>query len=289
MFSKLVNMIVRSPYYSKRTQEIVYIIPHCTDAHMTAARIGKSFESRPKDKEASCNYGCGSDGLIIGVADEDTRRSWCTSSEWADQRGITFEISSAHGAPNEMDAPALECWKNLVVEIMTRRGKNKLVYIPDGDKAKAYKPASNEMVILLHRWFKKKACPGQWFVDRLPEIVAEINARLSAGAQAADVNQIAPVQAPEGEEYTIKSGDTLTKIGIMYGFTADELAAYNGISDKNKIRAGKTIKIPPRNIQPMTASRAIEILQKVKNGQPGGLTVTEINEAFDMAIERLKS
>ena len=104
-----------------------------------------------------------------------------------------------------------------------------------------------------------------------------------------EVEEIAPVQAPEGEEYTIKSGDTLTKIGIMYGFTADELAAYNGISDKNKIRAGKTIKIPPRNIQPMTASRAIEILQKVKDGTPGGLTVTEINEAFDMAIEKLKS
>ena len=51
----------------------------------------------------------------------------------------------------------------------------------------------------------------------------------------------------------------------------------------------KSIKIPPRNIQPMTASRAIEILQKVKDGQPGGLTVTEINEAFDMAIEKLKS
>ena len=39
----------------------------------------------------------------------------------------------------------------------------------------------------------------------------------------------------------------------------------------------------------MTASRAIEILQKVKEGTPGGLTVTEINEAFDMAIEKLKS
>ena len=108
-------------------------------------------------------------------------------------------------------------------------------------------------------------------------------------ASTEKTEEIAPVQAPEGEEYTIKSGDTLTKIGILYGFTADELAAYNGISDKNKIRAGKTIKIPPRNIPPMTESRAIEILQKVRDGQPGGLTVAEINEALDIAINKLKS
>ena len=288
MFSKLVNMIVRSPYYNKRTEEVIYIIPHCTDAHMTAARIGKSFESRPKDKEASCNYGCGSDGLIIGIADEDTRRSWCTSSEWADQRGITFEISSAHGKPNEMDAPALECWKNLVVEIMQRRNKTKLVYIADGAKAKAYKPASNEMVILLHRWFKKKECPGQWFVDRLPSIVSEINARLSAGAQAADVNEIAPVQPENAEEYTVKKGDRLSKIGALYGYTADELAAYNGIENPNLIYPGQVIKIPPKEKKSLTPAQAADVLQKVKDNTPGGLTASEINEAFDMAIKLLR-
>lgn len=282
MFSKLVNLIERSPYYNKRTQEIIYIIPHCTDAHMTAARIGQSFKNRPKDKEASCNYGCGSDGLIIGIADEDTRRSWCTSSEWADQRGITFEISSAHGAPNEMDAPALECWKNLVVEIMTRRGKNKLVYIPDGTKAKAYTPKANEMVILLHKWFKNKACPGVWFIERLPSIVAEINTRLSSEAPAA-------VAEPSNtEEYTVKPKDSLTKIGVIYGFTADELAAYNGIKNKNLIHPGDVIKIPPRNKEALTPAKAADILQKVKENTPGGLTATEINEAFDMAIKLLR-
>lgn len=279
MFSQLVNMIVRSPYYNKRTEEIIYIIPHCTAAHMTAERIGQSFKSRPKNKEASCNYGHGSDGLIIGIADEDTRRSWCTSSEWADQRGITFEISSSNTAPYEMDAKALESWKKLVVEIMKRRKKTKLVYIADGAKAKAYKPASNEMVILLHRWFKNKACPGQWFVDRLPSIVAEINARLAEGAEAAVVN---------AEEYTVKKGDSLSKIGVLYGFTADELAAYNGITNKNLIHPGDVIKIPPKEKETLTPARAADILQKVKDNTPGGLTATEINEAFDMAIKLLR-
>lgn len=278
IFSPLTDFTDISPNNSgQRTQEIIYNIPHCTAVSIPAKRIGEIFEK--PSRNASCNYGLGNDGKIVGVCPEEWR-SWCTSSNWVDQRGITFEISSSNVAPYKLDKVAFENWKTLSVDIMKRYGKTRLLYFPDKETAKAYKVKDGEMVIMLHRWFASKACPGDWLVQRLPEAVAEINAR---------VQEIAPVQAPEGEEYTIKSGDTLTKIGIMYGFTADELAAYNGLSDKNKIRAGKTIKIPPRNIQPMTESRAIEILQKVKDGQPGGLTVTEINEAFDMAIEKLKS
>lgn len=278
IFSPLTDFTDISPNNSgQRTQEIIYNIPHCTAVSISAKRIGEIFEK--PSRNASCNYGLGNDGKIVGVCPEEWR-SWCTSSNWVDQRGITFEISSSNVAPYELDKVAFENWKTLSVDIMKRYGKTRLLYFPDAATAKAYKVKDNEMVIMLHRWFASKACPGDWLVQRLPEAVAEINAR---------VQEIAPVQVPEGEEYTIKSGDTLTKIGVMYGFTADELAAYNGISDKNKIRAGKTIKIPPRNIQSMTESRAIEILQKVKDGKPGGLTVTEINEAFDMAIEKLKS
>lgn len=278
IFSPLTDFTDISPNNSgQRTQEIIYNIPHCTAVSIPAKRIGEIFEK--PSRNASCNYGLGNDGKIVGVCPEEWR-SWCTSSNWVDQRGITFEISSAGLSPYALDKVAFENWKKLSVDIMRRYGKTRLLYFPDAETAKAYKVKDGEMVIMLHRWFAKKACPGDWLVQRLPEAVAEINAR---------VQEIAPVQAPKGEEYTIKSGDTLTKIGIMYGFTADELAAYNGIKDKDKIRAGKTIKIPPRNIQPMTESRAIEILQKVKDGKPGGLTVAEINEAFDMAIEKLKS
>lgn len=98
-------------------------------------------------------------------------------------------------------------------------------------------------------------------------------------APAADVN---------AEVYTVKSGDTLSKIGVMYGFTSDELAAYNGIANPNKIYPGQVIKIPPREKEALTPARAADILQKVKDGTPGGLTTTEINEAFDMAIKLLR-
>jgi len=278
IFSPLTDFTNVSPNNSgQRKQPIIYNIPHCTAVSIPAKRIGEIFEK--PSRNASCQYGLGNDGLIVGVCPEEWR-SWCTSSDWVDQRGITFEISSSNVAPYELDKVAFENWKTLSVDIMKRYGKTRLLYFPDAATAKAYKVKDNEMVIMLHRWFAKKACPGDWLVQRLPEAVAEINAR---------VQEIAPVQAPEGEEYTIKQGDTLTKIGVLYGFTADELAAYNGIKDKDKIRAGKTIKIPPRYIEALNELKAAEILQKVRDGQPGGLTVAEINEALDLAIAKLKS
>ena len=43
--------------------------------------------------------------------------------------------------------------------------------------------------------------------------------------------------------YTIKSGDTLSRIASQYGTSVAALASLNGIKDANKIQAGATIKI----------------------------------------------
>lgn len=284
-FSPLVDFTDLSPNYNDRNQEIIYNIPHCTAVMITAKRIGEIFEK--PSRNASCNYGLGCDGKIVGIVPEN-KRSWCTSSQWVDQRGVTFEIASENTAPYKMNEAAFENWKKLSVDIMIRYGKTKLIYIPDKDKAKAYKPAKNEMVIMLHRWFAAKACPGEWLIQRLPEAVAEINARVAAALQAADVDKIAPVQPENAEEYTVKKRDRLSKIGAIYGYTADELAAYNGIENPNLIYPGQVIKIPPKEKKSLTPARAADVLQKVYNKTPEGLTVDEIEEAFYMAIKLLR-
>lgn len=44
--------------------------------------------------------------------------------------------------------------------------------------------------------------------------------------------------------YTVKKGDTLSKIAKKYNTTYQELAEYNNIADPNKISVGQVIKIP---------------------------------------------
>ncbi|MEZ4515445.1 MAG: LysM domain-containing protein [Chloroflexota bacterium] len=46
--------------------------------------------------------------------------------------------------------------------------------------------------------------------------------------------------------YIVQAGDNLFRIGLRYGFTAAELAAYNGIPDMTRIYVGQEIRIPPQ-------------------------------------------
>ncbi|MBK8904233.1 MAG: LysM peptidoglycan-binding domain-containing protein [Anaerolineaceae bacterium] len=47
--------------------------------------------------------------------------------------------------------------------------------------------------------------------------------------------------------HIVQAGENLFRIGLQYGFTVDELAAYNGITNPNVLDVGQVIKIPPSN------------------------------------------
>ena len=53
-----------------------------------------------------------------------------------------------------------------------------------------------------------------------------------------------PQASTSGDGYTIKAGDTLSKIAARHGVSQEELAKANGITDANRIRAGQTLKLP---------------------------------------------
>ena len=51
-------------------------------------------------------------------------------------------------------------------------------------------------------------------------------------------------QVGEWVEYTVKKGDSLSKIAKEFKTSVDELAKHNNIADPNKIRAGQKIEVP---------------------------------------------
>ena len=55
--------------------------------------------------------------------------------------------------------------------------------------------------------------------------------------------------AASGQEtiHIVQAGDNLYRIGLRYGFTVDELAEYNGITNVNSLEVGQEIRIPPSN------------------------------------------
>lgn len=55
------------------------------------------------------------------------------------------------------------------------------------------------------------------------------------------------ITSPSGETiHIVQPGDNLFRIGLRYGFTAQELATYNGIPNVNIIYVGQEIRIPPK-------------------------------------------
>lgn len=178
--SSLVSYTLLSPNHSgKRTHSIDRITPHCVVGQLSAESICGCFTS--PSREASCNYGIGSDGRISLCVDEGNR-SWCSSSNANDQRAVTIECASDKEHPYTMTDAVYQSLIRLCVDICKRNGKNKLLWFGDKNKTLAYEPKSGEMVLTVHRWFANKACPGDWLYSRLGNLAAQVTAQLGGGS-----------------------------------------------------------------------------------------------------------
>lgn len=233
----MVDYVKLSPNHSgKRTKPIDRLTVHCFVGQVTCERIGKEFEK--PSKNASCNYGIGTDGKVILVVDE-ANRSWCSSNASNDQRAITIECASDAVAPYAFNTKVYQALVDLTVDIMNRNGKNKLVFIPEKEKALKYVPAENEMIMTFHRWFAKKSCPGDWFMLKASEFADEVNTLLNS-----TVTPSKPVLKEPVYVYP-QLGDGLYKIARRYNITIDEIKRLNPDIKPPMylVRMGKKVRI----------------------------------------------
>ena len=178
--SPLVVYTKLSPNHSgQRTHSIDRITPHCVVGQLSAESICGCFTST--DRQASCNYGIGTDGRV-SLCVEEKNRSWCSSSNANDQRAITIECSSDSTAPYAMTDAVYQSLIKLCTDICQRNGKTKLLWFADKDKTLNYSPASDEMVLSVHRWFANKSCPGDWLYNRLGDLAAKVTEALGGSS-----------------------------------------------------------------------------------------------------------
>lgn len=160
---------------ANRKYGITRITPHCIVGQWTAKQGCDYFATT--DRECSANYIVGKDGSV-GLSVEEKDRSWCSSSSDNDHRAVTIECASDTSSPYAFTDVCYNKLIDLCVDICKRYGKTKLLWFGDKTKTLNYKPASNEMVITVHRWFANKSCPGDWLYSRLGDLAAKVTARL---------------------------------------------------------------------------------------------------------------
>ena len=180
--SSMVAYTRLSPNHSgQRTHSIDRITPHCVVGQLSAESICGCFIS--PSRQASCNYGIGTDGKV-SLCVEEKNRSWCSSSNANDQRAVTIECASDKTEPYAMNSKVYDSLIKLCTDICKRNGKKKLLWLGDRNKTLNYTPKSDEMVLTVHRWFANKSCPGGWLYARLGDLAAKVTAALDTEASA---------------------------------------------------------------------------------------------------------
>lgn len=238
--SSLVSYTKYSPNHSgQRTHAIDRITPHCVVGQVTVERLGDIFA--PESKQASSNYGVGLDGRV-GLYVDECNRSWCTggnlnvngkTGSMNDQRAVTIEVASDNTAPYAFTDAAYNGLIELSVDICKRNGKSKLVWISDKFAAEAYEPKADEMLVTVHRWYASKSCPGDWFMSKIDDYVAQVNSKLGG----------APVMDNEKTIWDfLKSwlGNEFGVAGLMGNLQAESGLRSNNLQNSYERTLGKT-------------------------------------------------
>lgn len=157
---------------SPRNHVIDTITIHCVVGQCSVETLGNIFE--PTSRQASCNYGIGSDGRI-GMYCEEKDRSWCSSSSSNDNRAITIEVASDTTHPYAVNDKAYKALIELIADICKRNGIKELKW--KGDPSLIGQVDKQNMTV--HRWFASKSCPGDYLYNLHGQIAKEVNAKLN--------------------------------------------------------------------------------------------------------------
>lgn len=164
--SNLVSYTKISPNRSQRQNSIKKITIHHMAGNLTVEQCGNVFA--PASRKASANYGIGTDGRV-GMYVEEKDRAWTSSNRDNDNQAVTIEVANNSVAPNwTVSDVAYSKLIDLCVDICQRNGIKELIWT--GDK---------NGTLTCHYMFSNTACPGPYLKSKMPEIAAEVNARLN--------------------------------------------------------------------------------------------------------------
>lgn len=221
--SSLACLTMLSPNCSSRQGECVCkFTPHYMGGNCSVEVCGEIFA--PASRQASSNYGIGSDGRIACYVDEDDR-AWTSSSGWNDRKAVTVEVANYDDCGHVTD----EAWNSLVelgADVCRRYGF-RLDYT--GDRWGS---------LTEHRMFSSTDCPGEYLHSQMERLAREVNARLDGGAASE------PTPEPETERIPEMVNTALFDVDgthyyynrdsrEFYALTADEYNTWKGVGEKD--------------------------------------------------------
>ena len=203
--SALVDYTRLSPNRSHpRNHTIDKITIHHMAGNLSVEGCGSVFANA--SREASANYGIGSDGRV-GLYVDEGDRSWASASPSNDNRAVNIEVAnSSTGGDWPVSDAAYSKLIDLCVDICQRNGIKALNYTGD---AKGN--------LTEHRMFMATTCPGPYLHARMGRIAAEVNKRLG---------KTSPAKAPAKTNNTTKEDTIHMELRMLKrGMTGNDVHA----------------------------------------------------------------
>lgn len=252
--SSLVNYTKLSPNCSSRNgARICKITPHHMAGNLTIEQCAEVFQN--SSRQASANYGIGSDGRIGCYVDENDR-SWASANYDNDRQAITIEVANDEIGGNwHVSDKALESLINLCVDIC-KRYNFKLTYdeTPNGSLTR-------------HNMFVNTTCPGPYLQSKFPYIAEEVNKRLEGQSTST------PTTSTSGDE-TIKY--IQNKLNARYNTSLNVDGIFGPLTKKAMVK-GLQIELNTQcgarlNIDGIFGSLTKSACPNVKQGMRGNIT-----------------
>lgn len=253
--SSLVNYTKLSPNCSSRNgARICKITPHHMAGNLTIEQCAEVFQN--SSRQASANYGIGSDGRIGCYVDENDR-SWASANYDNDRQAITIEVANDEIGGNwHVSDKALESLINLCVDIC-KRYNFKLIYdeTPNGSLTR-------------HNMFVNTTCPGPYLQSKFPYIAEEVNKRLEGQSTST------PTTSTTSGDETIKY--IQNKLNARYNASLNVDGIFGPLTKKAMVK-GLQIELNTQcgarlNIDGIFGSLTKSACPNVKQGMKGNIT-----------------
>ena len=162
--SNLTSYVRISPNTSGiRTSAISKVIVHHMAGDCSVEVCGEIFAN--PNRQASSNYGVGSDGRVACYLEEEYH-PWTSGSYWADDRGVTIECADYDLDAWSPSSAAYESTVMLCADICDRYGI-----------APSY-TGGTDGTFVSHWMFQSTSCPGPWWRDRMPAFVEDVKSAM---------------------------------------------------------------------------------------------------------------
>lgn len=154
-----------------RTAPISKVTVHHMAGNCTVEVCGEIFANQ--SRQASSNYGVGSDGRVACYLEEEFH-PWTSASYWNDDRAITLEVADYDLDEWSPSDAAYAATVALCADICDRYGIEPS-YTGDTDGT-----------FTEHMMFAPTGCPGPWWHEHMPQFIEDVKAAMEGDYMSID-------------------------------------------------------------------------------------------------------